>query len=160
MLVYRDENLTRFLILRKSRKLRKKNKEYWWIKPELFDGQRDVLNTWSWKINVYFHLLLIGCSQLQLNDQSKMNFASRLLTAPAYYWWYMKMMSQSTPLSWDDFKAAMITYLVLLIMLQEREIKNVNLCNVPVRLNTWMSFELWFWPSQTWLMLNICSVLD
>lgn len=74
-------------------------------KPEPFDGQRDALkvNTWLYKVEVYFGLLQISNPNLQLNDQTKMNFASTLLTGNASNWWYMKVMSQAVPATWNEF---------------------------------------------------------
>ena len=79
--------------------------------PEPFDGQRDALkvNTWLYKMEVYFDLLMIANPQLQLNDQTKMNFASTLLTGTASNWWYMKVMSQAIPQNWEGFKVAVRT---------------------------------------------------
>lgn len=83
-------------------------------KPEPFDGQRDALkvNTWLYKMEVYFDLLMIGNPQLQLNEQTKMNFASTLLTGTASNWWYMKVMSQAIPQTWNDFKVSVIAEFV------------------------------------------------
>ena len=83
-------------------------------KPEPFDGQRDALkvNTWLYKMEVYFGLLVVGNNQLTLDDQTKMNFASTLLTGTASNWWYMKVMGQATPTSWNDFKATVVAEFV------------------------------------------------
>ena len=57
-------------------------------------------------MDVYFDLLLIADPQLQLNDQTKMNFSSTLLTGTPSNWWFMKVMAQATPQTWDGFKDA------------------------------------------------------
>ena len=63
-------------------------------------------------MEVCFGLLVVGNNQLTLDDQTKMNFASTLLTGTASNWWYMKVMSQATPTTWNDFKAAVVAEFV------------------------------------------------
>ena len=75
------------------------------MKPQTFDGKRDALKviTWLYKLDVYFRLLQVTNAQLLLDEQTKISFASTLLTGNASNWWYMKVMSQAIPQTWNDF---------------------------------------------------------
>lgn len=63
-------------------------------------------------MEVYFDLLLIGNPQIQLNEQTKMSFASTLLTRTASNRWHIKVMSQAVPQSLDDIKVAVSIELI------------------------------------------------
>lgn len=77
-------------------------------KPEPFEGRRDalVVNTWLYQINVYFDLIQVANPNLQLNDQTKISFASTLMKGNAANWWYMKIQFSDIPQSWQEFKEA------------------------------------------------------
>lgn len=54
-------------------------------------------------------IICLLMTQMELNDQTKMDFESTLLRGPSSNWMYMKVMIQATPQSWEEFKAVLIS---------------------------------------------------
>lgn len=80
-------------------------------KPENFDGKRDrlVVESWLYQVQQYFHLLQVVTPELNLNDQTKIAFASTLLRGTSSNWWFMKVQSGQAPNTFDAFMVALRT---------------------------------------------------
>jgi len=76
-------------------------------KPELFSGRRDsvAVNTWLYQVEMYLNLLQVSNPQINLDEGTKVAFASTLLKGTAAQWWYMLVQSGNAPTQWDAFLA-------------------------------------------------------
>lgn len=78
-------------------------------KPGVFDGNRDefAVRTWLFQVKQYLALAQVGNS-LNLDDPTKISFASTFLSGTAAAWWYTLVASNSIPVTWDAFETAII----------------------------------------------------
>jgi len=79
-------------------------------KPETYDGRRDylVINTWLYKIEQYLSLLMITNPNMQLDESTRITYASTFFTSTAAVWWYTLVQVGQVPTTWVAFKEAVI----------------------------------------------------
>lgn len=79
-------------------------------KPEAFDGNREflIVNTRLYSVEKYLNLSKLSSPTTPLMDHDKKKFASSYLKQNAAVWWYNLVNSPSVPITWEDFKAAVV----------------------------------------------------
>jgi len=76
-------------------------------KPEPFSGKRDAVtvNAWLYQVEMYLNLQQLNNSEMPIEENTKVSFASTLLKGNAANWWYMLVQSGQAPGQWDAFVA-------------------------------------------------------
>lgn len=76
-------------------------------KPSIYDGKRDDLTVkaWLYQVKQYLTLCEVGNEQ-QLNDHTKITFATSYMTSTAATWWYTLVSSNQIPQTWIEFENA------------------------------------------------------
>ena len=76
-------------------------------KPSNFDGKRDefTVRTWMYQVKQYLALVQVG-NALNLDDQTKISFATTFLSGTAATWWYTLVASNNIPTTWQEFENA------------------------------------------------------
>ena len=78
-------------------------------KPCVFEGKRDeyCVRSWLYQISQYLSLVQIG-KEINLDDATKIAYASTFLSGNAASWWYTIIASNLKPSKWSDFEALLI----------------------------------------------------
>ncbi len=83
-------------------------------KPENFDGTRDqfVVQSWLYHVKQYIALVQAGTNAPQIDEDTKISFASSFLTGTAANWWYTVVAGNRTPATWEVFEGAIRNELI------------------------------------------------
>lgn len=76
-------------------------------RPHEFSGTRDefAVNSWLYQVKQYIALVQVG-NTVQIDEPTKVSFASSFLKGTAANWWYTIVTANKVPLTWDEFEAA------------------------------------------------------
>ena len=78
-------------------------------KPGQFEGKRDSLTveTWLYQVEVYLNLLQVASPNVQIDEGTRVCFATTLLKGNAANWWFMLVQAGQAPGQWENFETAL-----------------------------------------------------
>ena len=71
-------------------------------KPGPFEGKRDALTveTWLYQVDIHFNLLQVANPNIQIDEGTRVFFATTLLKGNAANWWFMLVQTGQAPGDW------------------------------------------------------------
>ena len=75
-------------------------------KPSTYDGKREaiVVETWLYQVEAYLNILMVANPNMQLDEGTRVCYATTLLKGNAANWWFMLVQAGQAPGQWEDFK--------------------------------------------------------